>query len=208
MKSFYLQKSIKLSSGDMSYATLPNFGLTKKATIETWVNTTGSALPQTILHKKWSTNEFNLFLNPNGLNNELKLTLNGATYNYGNIPPNFQHLAFTIDSLTGNVSGYLNGVFIATHNYGAISGSWYDPIQPWVIGAHNDGASKSQYFNGLIDELALYDTILSPLQIYNHFQSTRDIQEKGLFVYYPMNEGAGNRISNVGSFFRLWHIGQ
>lgn len=123
-------------------------------------------------------------MNPIGLNNELKLTLNGATYNYGNIPPNFQHLAFTIDSLTGNVSGYLNGVFIATHNYGSISGSWSDPMQPWVIGAHNDGASKSQYFNGLIGEFAVYDTTLNIACIMSHFGSVRNMKEpKGVFPY-------------------------
>jgi hypothetical protein len=199
MKSFYLQKSIKLSTNDMSYVTIPDFGLANKATIETWINTTGSALPQTILNKKWGTNEFNLYLNPIGLNNELKLTLNGATYNYGNIPPNFQHLAFTIDSLTGNVSGYLNGVFIATHNYGAISGSWSDPMQPWVIGAHNDGASKSQYFNGLIGEFAVYDTTLNIANIMSHFSSVRNMKEPGLRVYFPMNEGSGIRVGNVGS---------
>ncbi|MBK8829204.1 MAG: hypothetical protein IPO26_21750 [Saprospiraceae bacterium] len=48
MKSFYLQKSIKLSTNDMSYVTIPDFGLANKATIETWINTTGSALPQTM----------------------------------------------------------------------------------------------------------------------------------------------------------------
>jgi Concanavalin A-like lectin/glucanases superfamily len=199
MKSFYLHKSIKLAPSEMAHATLPDFPLTKKATIETWINTTGSVTAQTILHKKWNGNECQLFLNPNGLNNDLKLTLNGQTNTYGNITPNFHHLAFTLDSLTGNVSGYLDGVLLATHSYGEISGSWSDPLQPWVIGARKDGLNTSQYFSGLIDEVAVYDTTLSIAKINAHFTNSRDMQEKGLRVYFPMDEGSGVRVGNVGS---------
>jgi hypothetical protein len=199
MKSFYLHKSIKLSPIELSYATLPNFPLTKKATIETWINTTGSVIPQTILQKKWDVNEFHLYLNPNGLNNELKLTLNGTTHDFGTIPPNFQHLAFTIDSLTGNVNGYRNGVLVATRNYGVISGDWSDAMHPWVVGAHIEGANTTQYFNGLVDEVAVYDTTLTSANILAHYNNNRDMKEPGLRVYFPMNEGSGLRLTNVGS---------
>lgn len=53
----------------------------------------------------------------------------------------------------------------------------------------------------MIDEFAVYDTILSPSQITNHYNNARDMQEADLFVYFPMDEGAGNRISNVGPLF-------
>lgn len=199
MKSFYLHKSVKFSPNQMSYATLPDFGLTPKATIETWINTTGSISPQSILQKKWDSNECQLFIQQNGINNELKLLLNGMTKTFGNIPPNFQHLALTIDSLSGNVAAYLNGILLANHNYGNITGSWSDAAHPWVVGAKKDGNVQSEYFSGLIDEVAFYDTTLAVSNILGHVQNSRNIIEKGLRVYFPMDEGNGISISNVGS---------
>ncbi|HLO54720.1 MAG TPA: LamG-like jellyroll fold domain-containing protein [Saprospiraceae bacterium] len=201
MKSFYLHKSVKFSPSDMSYATLPDFGLTKKSTIETWINTTGSINPQTILHKKWGSNECQIFLQPLGLSSELKVTINGTTNTFGIVPPDFQHLAFTIDSITGSVVGYLNGNLMNTHNYGVISGNWSDPLQPWTIGAKKNGNVLSEFFSGLIDEVAFYDTTLTVTQILTHSTNSRDMREEGLRQYFPMDEGNGIRLRNVGTVF-------
>lgn len=199
MKSFYLHKSVKFSPSEMSYATLPDFGLTKKSTIETWINTTGSTNPQTILHKKWGSNECQIFLNPVGLTSELRVKLNGSTNTFGIIPPDFQHLAFTIDSLTGTVKGYLNGALMASHVYGVINGSWADSLQTWNVGAKKDGNTLSEYFSGLIDEVAVYDTTLAVAKILTHATSSRAIKELALRQYFPMDEGSGVRLTNVGS---------
>ncbi len=199
MKSFYLHKSVKFSLSDMSYATLPDFGLTKKSTIETWINTTGSINPQTILHKKWGSNECQIFLQPLGLSSELKVTINGTTNTFGIVPPDFQHLAFTIDSLTGLVSGYLNGALMASHTYGTITGTWADSLQTWNVGAKKNGNMLSEFFSGLIDEVAFYDTTLTVAQILTHSTNSRDMREEGLRQYFPMDEGSGTRLTNVGS---------
>jgi hypothetical protein len=200
-KNFYLQKSVKLTSSQSSNIVIPNFGLPQKSTIELWANSTGSTGIQTILSKKSDINDFRVFLEPMGIEQQLKMTLNGDTHTFGILGSGFQHLAITIDSLSNAVQIFKNGVSIGTHTFSGAMGNLAEGASPWRLGTHDNGSILTDYFNGLIDEFAVYDTILSQPQITSHYQETRNIQEKGLYVYFPMNEGAGNRISNVGSHF-------
>ena len=55
------------------------------------------------------------------------------------------------------------------------------------------------FFGGLVDEVAVYDTTLSALNIQQHAQNSRDPQERGLRLYFAMDEGNGNRLNNAGS---------
>ncbi|MEP6792854.1 MAG: LamG-like jellyroll fold domain-containing protein, partial [Saprospiraceae bacterium] len=200
-KDFYMHRALKMIRSEQVYATLPDFSLTPKATIEIWVNSTGSNVTQCILSKKWGTNEFRMLLEPNGLNNDLKIYLNGQIHTYGVLGSGYQHLAFTIDSLTGSVSGFKNGVLMNTFTFTGVTGNWSDNAQVWLLGARKFDVSNIDFFDGLIDEVAVYDTILSPALIQDHFHNSRDIQEFGLRVYFPLDEGNGNKISNVGSVF-------
>ncbi len=200
-KFFYLQKSVKLTASQNSNITIPNFGLPRKSTIELWVNGTTASGIQTILSKKSEINDFKVFLEPMGINQELKMTLNGDTHGFGILGSGFQHLAITIDSVSNAVQIYKNGVSIGTHIFSGAMGNLAEGTSPWRLGTYDNGTVLTDYFNGLIDEFAVYDTILSSTQINGHFQNIRNIQEKDLYVYFPMNEGSGNRISNVGSQF-------
>lgn len=200
-KSFYLHKSVKLNRAESGQISIPDFPLPKKSTIEVWINNSGSTGIQTILSKKSQNNDLKLFLEPSGFNQTLKLTLNGSTQAFGILGNGFQHIAITIDSLSNAVQVFRNGVSAGTQTFPGNLGNLSDPSRPWRLGVYDTGSSLTDYYNGLIDEFAVYDTILSPAQINNHFSMTRDMQERGLYVYYPMDEGAGNIISNVGSYF-------
>jgi hypothetical protein len=200
-KSFYLNKSVKFTTGQSSSVSIPNFSLPQKSTIEVWVNNAGATGMQTILSKKSAANDFKVFLEPSGIDQILKISLNGSTHPFGILGTGFQHIALTIDSTTNDVRVYKNGVPIGNHTFAGTSGNFAEGGSPWRLGVHDNGSLLSDYYNGLIDEFAVYDTILSSVQISNHYQNSRDIQQKGLYVYFPMNEGSGNRISNVGSHF-------
>jgi hypothetical protein len=200
-KSFYFQKSVKLTSSQNSNISIPNFGLPQKSTVELWVNNAGSSGIQTMLSKKSTTNDFKVFLEPSGIDQILKISLNGSTQTFGILGTGFQHLAITIDSSTNDVQVYKNGIPVGNHTFTGTMGNFAEGDSPWRLGVHDNGSTLSDYYNGLIDEFAVYDTLLTPVQINNHVQNTRNIQEKGLYVYFPMNEGAGNGITNVGSKF-------
>lgn len=55
--------------------------------------------------------------------------------------------------------------------------------------------SHTDYFGGLIDEVALYNKILGADEILQHAQGSRSLQEKGLSVYFPMDEGTGENLT-------------
>jgi len=66
----------------------------------------------------------------------------------------WQHVAFTVDSVNGSTI-YLNGVAV-----GATPGrTTHDPTTNFVIGRRPDG--ESFYFDGLIDDVAIFDGVLT-----------------------------------------------
>lgn len=201
MKSFYLHKSVKFTRTNNSNVTLPNFGLPKKSTLELWVNSSGNTGTQTLVSKKSTSNDFKLFLVPSGINQVINITLNGSTHAFGNLGTGFQHLAITIDSTNNFVQVYKNGSSVGSHTFSGSMGNLSESNSLWRLGVHDTGTTLADYYNGLIDEIAVYDTILSPAMINNHYQASRDMQERHLYVYYPMDEGAGDVLSNVGSHF-------
>jgi len=200
-KSFYLQKSVKFNRSQSSHITIPNFALPKRSTVELWVNNAGANGIQTILSKKATNNDFKVFLVPSGIDQILKVSLNGSTHGFGVLGTGFQHLAITIDSTTNNVQVYKNSVSLGSHTFSGTLGNLAEGDSPWRLGVHDNGSILTDYYNGLIDEFAVYETILTSGQINGHFRNIRNMQEQGLYVYYPMNEGAGNGITNVGSKF-------
>ncbi|MBK8554916.1 MAG: LamG domain-containing protein [Lewinellaceae bacterium] len=202
MKQFYLHRALKFTRSESNYATLPDFSLTPKATIETWVNSAGPDGVQTLLSKRWSgSNSFQLQLTPNGTDNDIIVKLNNQAQNFGTLGLGYHHLAFTIDNQGGStlVTAYKDGGLIGSISMPATSGDWSDPTEPWVLGARKSGASFVDYYGGLIDELAIYDTTLQASAIQEHAQNSRDPQEAGLRIYYALDEGTGNQLNNSGS---------
>ncbi len=203
MKFFYAHRAVKFDRAEMdNYAKLPDFSVTPKATLETWINSAGPDGLQTILAKKWNgSNSFQLQLQANGVDNNILFRLNGQVQDFGLLGLGYHHLAFNIDSsATGTqVTAYKDGVLLGTALLPAYSGNWSEPTQDWTLGALKSGTDLFEQYGGLIDELAFYDTTLSQASILSHFQNSRDPQERGLRVYFSMDEGNGNRLNNSGS---------
>ena len=198
-KNFYMHRSLRFVRDDEDYATLPDFSVTPKATLELWVNSSGPDGEQCLLSKRWPGNDFRLLLSPNGTMNELEVYFNGQVHNFGDLGMGYQHLAFTINNLTGDVTAYKNGVSLGSHTFVGVTGDWSDPAEDWLVGARPSGGSRTDYYGGLIDEIALYDTTLSETSIQDHFQNARDMQENGLRVYFAFDEGSGTRLNHTGS---------
>lgn len=195
-KNFYLRRSLDFTSSEGDYVSLPDFALPSNSTIELVVNNTNAGPAQTILSKIEGSNTFKIYCELSGGDNKLKLDINGTSQSFGNLPMGFNHLAFTIDSTSGQIKGYINGGSPTTKTY-SIPSNWSDLSTNWYVGVNSSGTSG--YFNGLIDELAVYDHLLSASTILSHAQNPRDLTEDGLTIYFPMDEGNGNRVNNVGS---------
>jgi len=203
MKNFYKHRALKFNRGESDYATLPNFPLTDKSTLELWVNSAGPEGDQVLLSKRWNgANDFRLLLREEGVNNRIFFQLNGGEADFGLLGNNYQHLTFTMESGGPNtiVTAYKNGALIGSANLPPLSGNWSDPVEPWTLGARKSGAAYTDFFDGLIDEVALYDTTLAQTIIQTHATNSRDPQERGLRIYFALDEGSGNRLNNAGSY--------
>ncbi|MBK9337223.1 MAG: choice-of-anchor D domain-containing protein [Lewinellaceae bacterium] len=202
MKDFYMYRALRFVRDEADHATLPDFALTPKATLEMWVYSAGPDGTQCLLSKKWPGNDFRLMLRQNGLANDVWFYLNGSEQNLGNLGLGYQHLAFTIDSsgTDRTVTAYKNGQpFGAPYTFAGVTGNWSEPGSDWVLGARPSGSGYADNFGGLIDEVAVYDTTLNVARILDHFQAPRDMTEKGLRAYFNLDEGNGNRLNNSGS---------
>ncbi|MBL7809148.1 MAG: LamG domain-containing protein, partial [Saprospiraceae bacterium] len=203
MKFFYEHRALKFTRADMDYATLPDFSVNSKATLETWVNSASPDGIQTILAKRWNlSNSFQLMLEPVGIDNHIIVKLNNQAHDFGVLGIGYHHLAFTIDS-TGSstkIRAYKDGVDLGEAVLPAYTGTWLEPSEPWVLGARKSGTDFVDHYGGLIDEVALYDSILPLAKIQEHASNSRNAQEPGLRIYFAMDEGTGNRLNNAGSF--------
>jgi len=207
IKNFYAHRALKfIRSGSMSdYAELPDFPLPEKSTVELWVNSGGPNGAQCILSKVWDNNDFRVMLYPDGSNtsvSELRVYLDGDEQTVATLATGYRHLAFTIDSIgdTRVIDTYLDGSYQGTNTFSNISGNFSEDSTNWVLGARVDGGSYTDFYDGYIDEIAVYEGLLPADSIARHALFTRDMQGRGLRVYYPMDEGKGTQLNNCGSY--------
>jgi Concanavalin A-like lectin/glucanases superfamily len=152
-------------------------------TVEAWINISnlGSA-PQAILAKgilDYDGTSYNLQLNPQG---KVQWGVRHSHVYFGEVgdwsidgiitdtalrPNTWYHLACTIYS-SRSASIYVNGVLAKT---GAITQSILSkPTEPLQIGFILHYGTPSFHFNGLIDEVMIYDRVLPLDEIQKHYQ--------------------------------------
>jgi hypothetical protein len=213
-KAFYMNWALQFVRGSQSYAVLPDFSLTARSSIEAWVYNDGpESGVQTLFSKRRGTNQVSLSLEQNMQNpvvSDLILSLaSGQQALLGELSAGYTHIALTIDSTgpsTRIVKTYLNGNLSTVNVFPGEMGNWSDSTSRWILGAEYDGsggfdnsANYTNFFNGLIDEFAVYNSVLDTGAIRRHSLLSRDLQESGLRVYFPLNEGDGSVLHNAGS---------
>lgn len=67
----------------------------------------------------------------------------------------WRHIAITYDASTGVTEAYLDGAFAGTFTQGGT----LDPMSYLVIGGHRNGTSRN--FHGMIDDVAVFDEVIS-----------------------------------------------
>ncbi|MBK8965963.1 MAG: LamG domain-containing protein [Lewinellaceae bacterium] len=204
-KDFYKHRALKFLKNEGDYAQLPDFALTEKSTLEMWVYQSDPSATEVFLQKAWGPGGGNFFMLQTH-QNAILVNLNGETADFGPLGFGYQHLALTIERNPSNtaITVYKNGVLLGSHNFSPTSGDWSEPGFPWNVGALSGlyGVPAGQFgyfYDGLIDELAVYDTTLSQAAIQAHSQNARDPQEKGLRHYFAFDEGSGFKLNNAGS---------
>lgn len=113
----------------------------------------------------------------------------------------YHHLVVNLKEKNGastDVTLYNNGVQVgAVQNY-AVALPNFSP-QTWQLGARKSGASTyDQYFSGLIDGVAFYDTTLTPAQIQANLATGTHATNPRLRSWFPLNESRSATVEDIG----------
>ncbi len=199
-KYFYKHRALKFIKAEKDYATLPDFPVGSKATIEMWVNQDLPTGDESLLYKQWGPGggqSFNLRL----VNGQVVAALNGVEAPaFGVLGLGYHHLAVTLKKTPGNtvVEAFVDGNLLASRTLPLYTGDFSEPGLQWLVGTLTAAGSKN--FGGLIDEIAVYDTVWPQAAIQSHFQNDRDPQEPRLKIHFALDEGSASTLSNAGSF--------
>ena len=149
-------------NGIDQHITIPDSGrLTpQRLTVEAWVNPSAFGNNGKVLMKGASyelsissTTPGRIFFFVNGSNTKVDAPLNVGEWS---------HVVGTFDSTTLRL--YVNGMLVSTKPYSA---SVKYSSQPLVIGA---GGGRRSYWNGALDEIAIYERVLSAQEVLRHYR--------------------------------------
>jgi hypothetical protein len=105
---------------------------------------------------------------------------------------NWHHVTGTYNGSEMNI--YVDGVLENTCGAGVLVSQ--DGVSPITIGAYRPGSSSYQ-FDGLVDELNIWDTALNQEQIQSNMSSELNGNETGLVAYWNFNEGEGDMLYDL-----------
>jgi len=163
------------------------FTLTNDFSISVWVNPDDLDSRQPILSKGTAANwEYNLEVTTEGAVEFTATALNGTmlyqvtTGNNVVTPKEWSHVVVERDTTAGNLAIYVNDVLIKEQT---VSGNMTNGSADWQIA--RTAFSSAAYFDGRIDELSIYNDILTRQEISSLYQSNKS----KLLGWWNMQEG-------------------
>ncbi|MCK4677859.1 MAG: choice-of-anchor D domain-containing protein, partial [Bacteroidales bacterium] len=165
-------------------------------TIQAWVHYMGGNNVGTIFMDATCDggNDFILDMNSNGIG--ILADKSGAILSYEdaiaitglNLGNAWHHVTWTMTSSESKI--YIDGCLKTTKNESG-SNIGYHAANP-SIGRWWDECYHFKYFNGLIDELRIWNTAIEHIEIQSNMRKELTGAENGLIGYWPFNEGSGN----------------
>jgi len=142
----------------VSVADTPSFHLTNALTMEAWVKPTALSSSWTDIVYRGNDNYYLATFNGAPVAGLTLASGNSNTFGPSALPLNtWTHVAQTFDGST--VTLFVNGVVV---NATLVTGSIQDTSNPLEIGSDH---IYGQYFQGLIDDVRIYNIALTPAQI-------------------------------------------
>ncbi|MFN4254118.1 MAG: LamG-like jellyroll fold domain-containing protein [Saprospiraceae bacterium] len=188
-KDFHFNQSLEFNGANESYATLTNFDLPDSSTIEITVKNFDFSANQVILSKE---GHFELGLNAGNL----FLKMGGSTQILGTLGMGFHRLTFVLEQTGGSVAVdfYQNGALVGSHDFTGVAPD-FSGGTAWTLGRNAAG----NYFTGLIDEVAFYNTLLSLPDIQAAANIGTNVTHANLSSYFNLNEGDRTSLRDMGN---------
>jgi len=197
----------------------PTLSITGSLTISAWIrpesNTAGSVYN---IVAKWDGTNRAYRLAQTGDEIALELDNSGdyvITTSSNLQTSTFYHVVGVYDSENASAKIFINGVEAPTSTSGTIPSSIGDDSSRFHIGAANSSISANQFYDGIIDEVRVYNRALSPFEVQKLYEWA-----PGPVGWWKFDEATGTTANdssgngNNGTFFNpggnapLWQIGK
>ena len=99
---------------------------------------------------------------------------------------NWHHLSYSYDSSTDTILIYFDGTNVST-----TSTTFLDASGAGTLYLGDEGANTSHSFNGIIDDVRIWNTVRTQQQIQDNMNKRLTGTETGLVAYYKLDEGTG-----------------
>lgn len=196
-KNFYFNQSLEFNAANQNYADLTNFALHDSASVTVTVKAFDFSGSQAILSKAdaGGNNQFLLALN----NGNLELTIGSQTHAIGAIGMGFHNVVMNFETTGGPLDAdfFIDGTPAGSFSFTPVA-SWAG--LPWKLGAKANGATgHSNYFTGLVDEVAFFDVFLPLPDIQAFANIGTNVVHPNLANYFNLNEGEGTSLHDMGT---------
>ncbi|MCI0644113.1 MAG: hypothetical protein L0332_36110, partial [Chloroflexi bacterium] len=170
---------------------LQEFNVPESFTVEMWINPETSRDQQSFIGKHTAAGD-NIFL-IGYWDGGLYVTLNGQTYTAGTKATGLYHLAVVIEKRTLSqsiVTVYQNGQVFWDREFASVLGTNISG-KPWVLGQDWDGDVPTDFFDGAMAEVRIWDHPRTQEQIAQNMELRLNGDEPGLVAYWPLTEQTG-----------------
>jgi len=107
----------------------------------------------------------------------------------------WHHITGVYDGNINEAMIYLDGELKDTH----YDNDLYGPVDPGQIASLGSEAGNYYFFNGMIDEVRIWDTAKTQIEIQNAMYSSLSGNEENLVAYWKLDEGNGSTIFDYTS---------
>ncbi|HRI59134.1 MAG TPA: LamG domain-containing protein, partial [Saprospiraceae bacterium] len=200
-KKVYTNYALEFNAANSEYTVLTDsvlLGATQQSSIEFWMqNFENIAGFRTVLANEATTGAPVIF-RLNVTSGAISLNIGGVTKSYGNLGTGYQHIVVNLkkNGSTIDVSMYKNGTLLSTQNFATLMPDF--GLQTWQVGARKTATGNDQFFSGLIDEVAFYDTTLTLTEIQTNFSQGLNPTHPRLRSWFPFNESRGTVVEDIG----------
>ncbi len=182
-----------------------DFSGSSNLTVSFWIypNNPLSPVSQQLFHKEHSgglTVQYNIYMVDGVLCARIDKFTVGNHFMIGPSPVITQSKWYYVSLVKSGstFSLFVDGVLYATSIIPAAQLSAATSTSDIFFGRHGD-APGSQFFNGKIDDIKIWNTGRQPDELRHDMYATETSSTPGLFLYLPLDEGAGQSPADLGA---------
>ena len=192
---FGYASDFEMSSSQYQY-TVDNtiLSITGSLTLSAWIRpeSTTSGIYNIIAKWDGANESYRLVQNGDEIRLELDSSGNYQETSSSNLSSStWYHVVGVYDSSSQTAKIFINGVEATSTTTGTIPSSIGDDISRFHIGAEDSSSTASNFYDGIIDEVRIYNRTLSPAEVKNLYNWA-----PGPIGWWKMDEGSGQTLAD------------